>query len=72
MAKLNRGLKASDDTRKPVRSIGAAMAVGILCAGLGGCVSDAEVPMTNVSQTDSNSPHLRYFGGPKSPMWPDR
>jgi hypothetical protein len=47
------------------RKIAVLAAVAGLCAALAGCVSDAAAPASQSSGTQ-----LRYYGGPKSPMWP--
>ena len=47
------------------RKIAVLAAVVGLCAALAGCVSDAAAPASQSSGTQ-----LRYYGGPKSPMWP--
>ena len=36
-----------------------------LCLAVAGCVSDMGAP----SATDQSGQQLRYYGGPKSPMW---
>jgi hypothetical protein len=46
--------------------IGTFVAVVALCAAVAGCVSD--IAATTSEKTDGNS-QLRYYGGPKSPMW---
>jgi hypothetical protein len=48
------------------RRIAVMLAVAGLCATAGGCVSD--IGATTAGQ--SGSSQLRYYGGPKSPMWP--
>jgi len=47
------------------RKIAVLVAVAGFCAALAGCVSDAAAPASQSSGTQ-----LRYYGGPKSPMWP--
>ena len=47
-----------------LRKISVMLAVAACCAVLAGCVSD----LTAVSPSQGNQ--LRYYGGPKSPMWP--
>jgi hypothetical protein len=47
------------------RNIAVLAAIAGLTAALAGCVSDAGAPAAQSSGT-----HLRYYGGPKSPMWP--
>ena len=39
-----------------------------LCLAVAGCVSDAGAP----AAVDQTSHELRYYGGPKSPMWPSQ
>ena len=41
------------------------VAIAGLCAAVAGCASDVTVP-----SGDGSVPHMRYYGGPKSPMWP--
>jgi hypothetical protein len=50
------------------RKIGTVLAMVVLCAAVAGCVSDMGTP------TAENSAHnqLRYYGGPKYPMWPSQ
>jgi hypothetical protein len=45
--------------------IGIALAVAALCATVAGCVSD----MGASTADNSGSNQLRYYGGPKYPMW---
>jgi hypothetical protein len=47
------------------RKIAVIAAVVGLCAFAAGCVSDMGTP--TASQSTGNQ--LRYYGGPKSPMW---
>jgi hypothetical protein len=47
------------------RKIAVLAAIAGLTAALAGCVSDASAPAAQSSGTQ-----LRYYGGPKSPMWP--
>jgi len=47
------------------RKIAVIVAIAGLTAALAGCVSDASAPAAQSSGTQ-----LRYYGGPKSPMWP--
>ena len=46
------------------RRIGIVLTAAALCAVLAGCVSDMGAPTA-----DSGSNQLRYYGGPKYPMW---
>ena len=48
-----------------VRRIGIIIAAVALCAATAGCVSDMEA----AANESKGSGQLRYFGGPKSPMW---
>ena len=48
-----------------MRRIGGVLAVAALCAAVAGCVSDLAAPTAG----NSGSNPLRYYGGPKSPMW---
>jgi hypothetical protein len=47
------------------RGAGIVLAVAALCAVVSGCVSDLGAP----SAENSGGNQLRYYGGPKSPMW---
>jgi hypothetical protein len=42
------------------------IAIAALCAAVAGCSSD--IGATPSGKTDGNG-QLRYYGGPKSPMW---
>jgi len=48
------------------RRIGILIAAMALCAVVTGCVSNTEAAPSKKSKS---SGQLRYFGGPKSPMW---
>jgi hypothetical protein len=54
---------------KMISALARRLATFAAIAGLGallaGCVSDAAAPASQSSGTQ-----LRYYGGPKSPMWP--
>jgi hypothetical protein len=41
--------------------------VAALCTVLGGCASNG-----GATTSGSDSGHLRYYGGPKYPMWPSQ
>jgi hypothetical protein len=46
----------------------AVMLAAGLCAALAGCVSDM-----GAATADGQGTHqMRYYGGPKSPMWPEQ
>jgi predicted small secreted protein len=47
------------------RKIAAVSAIAALCAALAGCASDTGAQ----TSAQSGSHELRYYGGPKSPMW---
>jgi hypothetical protein len=47
------------------RKIRVVLAVAALCGVVAGCVSDMGAPTAE----NSSSNQLRYYGGPKSPMW---
>ena len=75
-ARLNRFAKGANSVsgRKPGRSAAAPLlrrriaimiAVAGLCATVAGCVSDMAAPAVE----NSGSSQLRYYGGPKYPMW---
>jgi hypothetical protein len=48
------------------QKIGIFVAVVARCAAVAGCTSDIEA--TTSEKTGGND-QLRYYGGPKSPMW---
>jgi hypothetical protein len=60
-----------DDVSKSVwmRSAGTLLAVAALCVAVAGCVSDTGTSMSGASQWPGDSPTMRYYGGPKYPMW---
>jgi hypothetical protein len=64
-----RNRKANPILPAPVRSIGIVLAVAALCAAAAGCVSDMGTPLSDVSQSPGGSASMRYYGGPKYPMW---
>jgi hypothetical protein len=47
------------------RKIGVMLVVAALCATVAGCVSDMGAP----SAENPSGGALRYYGGPKYPMW---
>ncbi|MGA2290767.1 hypothetical protein [Bradyrhizobium sp.] len=47
------------------RKIAIALAIAALSVAVAGCASHVGVPTTE----KSGSSKLRYYGGPKSPMW---
>jgi hypothetical protein len=47
------------------KRIGIVLAVAAVCAAAAGCVSDMGTP----TAANSGSDQLRYYGGPKYPMW---
>jgi hypothetical protein len=47
------------------RQIGVVLVIAALCATVAGCVSD----MGAATADNSGSGQLRYYGGPKYPMW---
>jgi hypothetical protein len=47
------------------RRIGIVLAVAALCAAVAGCVSEMGKPTAE----NSGANQLRYYGGPKYPMW---
>lgn len=51
---------------KRVRTVVTLIALAGLGASLVGCVSDLGAATGEASA----SPQMRYYGGPKSPMWP--
>jgi hypothetical protein len=48
------------------RKIGIVIAVAALCAAVAGCISDLGA---STSEKSDGGGQLRYYGGPKSPMW---
>ncbi len=50
--------------RPVLRRIAAFSAVAALCVSASGCVSNL-----GAQTTGQSSKQLRYYGGPKSPMW---
>jgi hypothetical protein len=48
------------------RRIGIVLAVAALCAAVAGCAAD--IGTTKSERSDGGS-QLRYYGGPKYPMW---
>ncbi|WP_315837947.1 hypothetical protein [Bradyrhizobium prioriisuperbiae] len=52
-----------------IRRVGVALAISVLASMLAGCISDAGVSPAATSSYGHNT-ELRYYGGPKSPMWP--
>ena len=72
MKKLPRAMPsraALEGVRKMMSALARRLATLAAIAGLGallaGCVSDVAAPASQ-----SNGTRLRYYGGPKSPMWP--
>jgi hypothetical protein len=51
------------------RRIRIVIATAALCAAVAGCAADMGAP---TSQKSDGGGQLRYYGGPKSPMWSDR
>jgi hypothetical protein len=49
-----------------IRRIGAVLAAASLCVALAGCAVDVASPK---SEKTDGSNQLRYYGGPKYPMW---
>lgn len=60
-----------DDVSKSVwiRSAGTLLAIAALCVAVSGCVGDTGTSMSGASQWPGDSPTMRYYGGPKYPMW---
>jgi len=48
------------------RRIGVALAIASLCCAAAGCAVD--IGTTKADKSDGTN-QLRYYGGPKSPMW---
>jgi hypothetical protein len=65
------GLERDDDVSKSVwmGSAGTLLVVACLCVAVGGCVGDTGTSMSGASQWPGDSPTMRYYGGPKYPMW---
>jgi hypothetical protein len=51
----------------PIRRIAVIATIASLCALVAGCVSDMDAPTAEGLGTHQ----LRYYGGPKYPMWPN-
>jgi hypothetical protein len=49
----------------PIRKIAVIATIASLCALVAGCVSDMGTPTADGQGTHQ----LRYYGGPKYPMW---
>jgi hypothetical protein len=49
--------------------IGTFVAVVALCATVAGCISDVGATTGAATSQTGDSSQLRYYGGPKSPMW---
>ena len=64
-----RNRKAKPMLPVSVRSIGIVFAVAALCASVAGCTSDSGASLSAASQSPGDSGTMRYYGGPKSPMW---
>jgi hypothetical protein len=64
-----RNRKAKPMLPVPVRSIGIVLAVAALCAAAAGCISDTGTSLSGAAQSPSDGGTMRYYGGPKSPMW---
>jgi len=52
-----------------MRRIATVLAAAALCSAAAGCAGDAGVATSGKSDGSSQ---MRYYGGPKSPMWSDR
>ena len=53
-----------------MRKAGVVLAATVLASMLAGCISDAGVSPSLTSPDGGRTGELRYYGGPKSPMWP--
>ena len=51
------------------RRIKVVIAVAVLCAATAGCAAD--FGNTSSERAGANS-QMRYYGGPKAPMWPSQ
>jgi hypothetical protein len=51
------------------RRIGGVLAAVALCAAVAGCAADVGTPK---SERSDGGGQMRYYGGPKSPMWPSQ
>ena len=51
-----------------MRRVAIVLALAALCGAAAGCVSDMAAPTSQVS----GSGQMRYYGGPKYPMWPSQ
>jgi hypothetical protein len=54
-----------------MKSAAALLAVAALCTVVAGCASDIGSSMPGATQ-QPDSPTMRYYGGPKYPMWPSQ
>jgi hypothetical protein len=68
------GEESEDYVSKSIgmRSVRGLLAVAALCVVVSGCASDATTSTSGASKWPGDSPTLRYYGGPKSPMWPSQ
>jgi hypothetical protein len=48
------------------RKVRVVIAVAVFCVGSAGCAAD---PGSTKSERAEGNPQMRYYGGPKSPMW---
>jgi hypothetical protein len=51
------------------RRIVGVLAAVALCAAVAGCAADVGMPK---SERSDGGGQMRYYGGPKSPMWPSQ
>ena len=51
-----------------LRFAGIGLVVAALCGAAAGCVSDTGAALSGASQGPGES-SMRYYGGPKYPMW---
>ena len=51
-----------------MKAAGMLLVVVALCAATAGCVSDIDAASSGVT-ADNGSGTMRYYGGPKYPMW---
>jgi len=63
--------KSEDDVSRStwMKSAGTLLVAAALCLAVAGCVSDTGTSMSGATQWPGDSPTMRYYGGPKYPMW---
>jgi hypothetical protein len=69
-----RDRESEDEMSKPawMKSTATLLAVAALCTVVAGCASDIGSSTPGVTQQPGDGPTMRYYGGPKYPMWPSQ